>query len=329
MNQATALAHPNIAFIKYWGDKDPDLRIPMNGSLSMNLDCLYSRTAVEFDPGLKSDQLTIGGRVPPEIAVQRVNRFLNQVRHLAGFHTFAKVTSENNFPTGSGIASSASGFAALSLAASTAAGLDLDQRELSRLARLGSGSACRSIPGGFVEWLPGGDDESSYAISIAAHDHWDLHDCIAVVSREHKQTGSAAGHSLAASSPLQKSRVTDTGRRIDLCRNAILFRDFQAFAEIVELDSNLMHAVMMTSQPQLYYWQPATLDVMQCVIEWRAGGIPVCFTIDAGPNVHVITTGDNSAAVMEKLNQIPGVLEVLLGQPGREARLIDQETGGK
>jgi diphosphomevalonate decarboxylase len=284
---------------------------------------------VEFDPGLKSDQLTIGGRVPPEIAVQRVNRFLDQVRHLAGFHTFAKVTSENNFPTGSGIASSASGFAALSLAASTAAGLDLDQRELSRLARLGSGSACRSIPGGFVEWLPGGDDESSYAISIAAHDHWDLHDCIAVVSREHKQTGSAAGHVLAASSPLQKSRVTDTGRRIDFCRNAILYRDFQAFAEIVELDSNLMHAVMMTSQPQLYYWQPATLDVMQCVIEWRAGGFPVCFTIDAGPNVHVITTGDNSAAVMEKLNQIPGVLEVLLGQPGREARLIDQETGGK
>ena len=90
-----------------------------------------------------------------------------------------------------------------------------------------------------------------------------------------------------------------------------------------------MHAVMMTSQPQLYYWQPATLDVMQSVIEWRAGGIPVCFTIDAGPNVHVITTGDNSAALMEKLNQIPGVLEVLLGQPGREARLIDQETGGK
>ena len=322
--QATALAHPNIAFIKYWGDKDPDLRIPVNGSLSMNLDCLYSQTTVEFDPELESDELLIGGRQPAENAIQRVNQFLDYVRHLADFSTFAKVTSENNFPTGSGIASSASGFAALGLAASFAAGLELDQRALSRLARRGSGSACRSVPGGFVQWLPGEDDESSYAISIAAHDHWELHDCIAVVSKEHKETGSTAGHLLAESSPLQNARIADAERRLDLCRHAILNRDFQAFAEIVELDSNLMHAVMLTSEPQLYYWQPATLDVMQSVIEWRADGIPVCFTIDAGPNVHVITTGDNSPAVMEKLNRIPGVLEVLIGQPGREARLINR-----
>jgi len=202
--------------------------------------------------------------------------------------------------------------------------LDLDQRELSRLARLGSGSACRSIPGGFVEWLPGEDDESSYAISIAAHDHWDLHDCIAVVSREHKQTGSAAGHSLAVSSPLQKSRVTDTGRRIDLCRNAIIYRDFQAFAEIVELDSNLMHAVMMTSQPRLIYWQPATLAVMQAVIAWRRRGTPVCFTIDAGPNVHVITPGDHSSRVIADLIQIPGVSKVLVSRPGGGVRLSNE-----
>ena len=321
--QATALAHPNIAFIKYWGDKDPVLRIPVNGSLSMNLDCLYSQTTVEFNPDLESDELLIGGRRPAENAIQRVNQFLDYVRLRAGFSTFAKVTSENNFPTGSGIASSASGFAALGLAASFAAGLELDQRALSRLSRRGSGSACRSVPGGFVQWLPGEDDESSYAISIAAHDHWELHDCIAVVSKEHKETGSSAGHLLAGSSPLQNARIADAERRLDLCRNAILNRDFQAFAEIVELDSNLMHAVMMTSEPQLYYWQPATLEVMQSVIEWRADGFPVCFTIDAGPNVHVITTGDNSPAVMEKLYRIPGVLEVLIGQPGREARLIN------
>jgi diphosphomevalonate decarboxylase len=324
MKQATAIAHPNIAFIKYWGDKDPDLRIPENGSLSMNLDCLYSQTTVEFDPGLDHDELTIGGLVPSSIAVKRVGRFLDRVRYLAGSPTFAKVTSENNFPTGSGVASSASGFAALSLAASMAAGLELDQQALSRLARRGSGSACRSVPGGFVEWLPGGDDESSYAISVAAYDHWDLRDCIAIVSKEHKETGSTAGHSLARSSLLQETRVEDAQRRLDVCRSAIINRDFQTFAEIVELDSNLMHAVMMTSQPQLYYWQPTTLDVMQSVIEWRADGVPVCFTIDAGPNVHVITTREQSPAVMEKLIGIPGVLEVLIGQPGKEARLIGQ-----
>jgi len=324
MTYATALAHPNIAFIKYWGDEDSSLRIPVNGSISMNLDCLYSQTTVEFDSSLERDLLTIGGQVPSENAVQRVHEFLNRVRSLAGISTFANVTSENNFPTGSGIASSASGFAALSLAASTAAGLELAQRDLSRLARRGSGSACRSIPGGFVEWLRGEDDRSSYAISIASHGYWELRDCIAVTSREHKDTGSTAGHSLAGSSLLQAMRVEDAERRLDICREAILRCDFDAFADIVELDSNLMHAVMMTSQPRIYYWQPATLDVMHSVVEWRLSGIPVCFTIDAGPNVHVITTSENASKVLEKLEQIPGVLEVLVGQPGKEARLLDQ-----
>ena len=321
---ATALSHPNIAFIKYWGDKDSSLHIPENGSLSMNLDCLYSQTTVEFDSSLEKDLLTIDGQVPDKNSVHRVHEFLNLVRSLAGIPAFANVTSENNFPTGSGIASSASGFAALCMAASKAAGLELDRRELSRLARRGSGSACRSIPGGFVEWLRGEDDQSSYAVSIAPHNYWDLRDCIAVTSRKHKETGSTAGHSLARSSPLQAVRVKDAESRLDLCRDAILKRDFDAFADIVEMDSNLMHAVMMTSQPRIYYWQPATLDVMQSVVAWRSSGIPVCFTIDAGPNVHVITNNDYASEVLEKLEQIPGVLEVLIGQPGKEARLLDQ-----
>jgi diphosphomevalonate decarboxylase len=290
----------------------------------MNLDCLYTQTTVAFDHGLNSDELTIGGRIPDEIAVQRVSNFLDIVRQLAGISTFAKVSSENNFPIGSGIASSASGFAALSLAACAAAGLELEQAALSRLARRGSGSACRSIPSGFVEWQPGVDDETSFAFSIAAYDHWDLRDCIAVISKEHKETRSEAGHSVAGTSPLQPARVADAPRRLDLCRDAILQRDFSAFAEIVELDSNLMHAVMMTSKPRLYYWQSATLDVMRSVVQWRAAGVAVCFTIDAGPNVHVITTSECSSLVVEKLEQLPGVIEVLIGQPGKEARLIGE-----
>jgi diphosphomevalonate decarboxylase len=289
----------------------------------MNLGNLHSRTSVEFHPDLVQDELSIDGRSPGELAIQRVVRFMDQVRLLAGINVYARITSENNFPTGSGIASSASGFAALSLAASAAAGLEFDQRALSRLARRGSGSACRSVPGGFVEWKAGKDDATSYAISIAADDHWELHDCIAIVSKEHKETGSVAGHSLAGSSLLQGARVEDANRRLDLCREAILNRDFQSFAEIVELDSNLMHAVMMTSQPQLYYWQPVTLEVMQSVIKWRKEGIPVCFTIDAGPNVHVITTGENSSVVAANLNNIPGVIEVLVSRPGKNARLVD------
>jgi diphosphomevalonate decarboxylase len=172
-----------------------------------------------------------------------------------------------------------------------------------------------------VEWQSGVNDASSYAFSIAPPDHWQLHDCIAIVSQEHKETGSREGHALAETSLLQDARVGDTTRRLDLCRRAILKRDFEAFAEIVELDSNLMHAVMMTSQPRLFYWQPATLAVMRAVVDWRRTGIPVCFTIDAGPNVHVITLGDHSPKVITDLIQIPGVSKVLVSRPGKDVRL--------
>jgi len=321
---ATAIANPNIAFIKYWGDKDPSLRIPANGSISMNLDNLYSKTTVSYEPTLARDELILDGRVPGDIAVERVTRFLDHVRQLAGISDYARVTSENNFPTGAGIASSASAFAALSLAASSAAGLHLDESALSRLARRGSGSACRSVPAGFVEWQAGEDDGSSFAFSIGPPEHWQLHDCIAIVSQEHKETGSRDGHLLAQTSLLQDARIADTSRRLDLCRQAILKRDFQAFAEIVELDSSLMHAVMMTSQPRLIYWQPATLAVMQAVIAWRRRGTPVCFTIDAGPNVHVITPGDHSSRVIADLIQIPGVSKVLVSRPGGGVRLSNE-----
>jgi diphosphomevalonate decarboxylase len=324
IKSAEAIANPNIAFIKYWGDKDSRLRIPANGSISMNLDNLFTRTSVNFDPALTLDELRLDGEIVSGLPHERVSKFLDHVRQMAGTSDYARVESENNFPTGSGIASSASAFAALSLAASTAAGLHLGEKELSRLARRGSGSACRSVPGGFVEWQVGEDDASSYAFSIAPPDHWELNDCIAVVSQEHKDTGSSQGHLLADSSLLQSVRVGDTSRRLDICRGAILSRDFKAFAEIVELDSNLMHAVMMTSKPRLLYWQPATLAVMQAVVEWRSKGIPVCFTIDAGPNVHVLTPGDFSSRVIANLVQIPGVTEVLSAQPGGAVRLIDK-----
>lgn len=324
MHTATAIANPNIAFIKYWGDKDPTLRIPANGSISMNLSNLQSRTTVTYDSSLDKDELVLDSKVPDSLVVNRVTQFLDHVRYLAGISDYAKVESENNFPMGSGIASSASAFAALSLAASKAAGLQLEETSLSRLARRGSGSACRSIPGGFVEWLSGEDDQSSYAYSFAPADHWQLYDCIAIVSQEHKETGSSEGHSLAETSLLQEVRVEDAPRRLDLCRQAILKRDFGAFAKIVELDSNLMHAVMLTSQPQLFYWQPATIAIMQRVVGWRRTGIPVCYTIDAGPNVHVITLGDHSTKVIDRLKQIPGVGEVLISQPGEAATLIEE-----
>ena len=318
----TAQALPNIAFIKYWGNRDHDLRLPSNGSISINLDGLFTRTTVSFQPSLPFDELIINGDEVTGKGLDRVSALLDLVREMAKFDHSAEVISENNFPSGAGIASSASAFAALALAGSKAAGLDLSEAELSRLARRGSGSACRSIPNGFVEWQAGTDDSDSYAFSIAPPEHWALADCIAIVHAAHKKTGSTEGHTLAGTSPLQAARVTDTPRRLELCRNAIQARDFEALAAIIELDSDMMHAVMMTSSPSLMYWQPATLTVMQAVREWRARGLPAAYTIDAGPNVHVICPGEQAEAVEKRLRDLPGVSDVLVARVGGGAKIV-------
>ncbi len=319
---ATALAHPNIALIKYWGDSDPQWHIPANGSISMNLAELSTQTMVSFEQVFERDQFSLNGEVVTGTAFERVSNFLDRVRNLAGIPFFARVESENNFPASAGMASSASGFAALSLAASTAAGVHLDEKDLSRLARTGSGSACRSIPGGFVEWQAGTSDSDSYGFSLASDDYWDIVDCIAVISRDEKTTSSSSGHSTASSSLLQPQRIADAPRRLDQCREAILKRDFDQLADIVELDSNLMHAVMITSQPALLYWQPATIEIMHTVKTWRNAGLAVCYTIDAGPNVHVICTGEHAGTIALRLLQLPGVMEVITAHPGGAAYLF-------
>jgi diphosphomevalonate decarboxylase len=288
----------------------------------MNLDGLFTRTRLTFDPALAHDDLVIDGQAQAGPTLQRVTALLDRVRGLAQMTCFARVESSNNFPMGAGIASSASAFAALSLAASKAAGLDLDEAALSQLARTGSGSACRSVPAGFVEWRAGDRHENSYAVSIAPPEHWALVDCVAIVSRAHKTTGSTEGHPLAYTSPLQAARLDDAPRRLGICRRAILERDFDALAEIVELDSNLMHSVIMTSSPPLLYWQPATLAVMQSVLAWRSAGLPACYTIDAGPNVHVICTAPYAEQVAEQLAALPGVESVLTAGPGGPARVL-------
>jgi diphosphomevalonate decarboxylase len=322
MTTATAQAFANIAFIKYWGNRDNTLRIPMNSSISMNLGGLYTRTTVSFQPSLPFDELIINGHEVMGAGLDRIAYILDLIRGMANIHERAEVISENNFPSGAGIASSAAAFAALALAGSKAAGLSLSEPELSRLARRGSGSASRSIPGGFVEWQAGTRDEDSFAFSIAEPGHWDLVDCIAIVNASHKKTGSTEGHSIAVTSPLQAARVADASRRLEICRGAILEKDFNSFASIVELDSDMMHAVMMTSTPALYYWKPASLDVMNCVRQWRMEGIPVCYTVDAGPNVHVICPATEAHIIEKRLRAIQGVQNILVARAGGAAQLV-------
>lgn len=327
---ATAVANANIAFIKYWGNTDSILRLPQNGSLSMNLAGLHARTRVTFSTDHVMDELVLNGRSVSGPGLDRVSRLLDEVRRMAqnaGLPgQFARVESANNFPTAAGIASSAAAFAALSLAAARAIGLELSEAQLSRLARRGSGSACRSIPAGFVEWQVGTGDTDSFAVSIAPQNYWDLVDCIAIVSSEPKPIGSTEGHALAESSVFQAARVNDAPRRLQVCRKAILQRDFNLLAEIVEEDCLMMHAVMMTSHPALLYWAPASLAVMRAVAEWRRGGLPACFTLDAGPNVHVLCPREASAETKQRLLRLVGVKRVLTAGPGGPTQLSDDSS---
>ena len=288
----------------------------------MNLDGLFTRTIVSFQPSLPFDELIINGYAVMGKGLERISYILDLVRVMAGIEIKAEVMSENNFPAGAGIASSAAAFAALALASSRAAGLTLSEAQLSRLARRGSGSASRSIPSGFVEWKMGTGDDDSVAISIAPPEHWNLVDCIAIVNASHKKTGSTEGHAIAGTSPLQNARVTDTPRRLELCRNAILKKDFDAFANIIEHDSDMMHAVMMTSNPPLMYWQAGTVGIFHAVREWRASGSPVAYTVDAGANVHVICLGEHAKETEKRLRELPGVSDVLVAGVGGAARII-------
>lgn len=323
---ATARAHSNIAFIKYWGNSDHQLRLPANASLSMNLDRLHTTTTVQWSADDPSDSVNINGRPANDLARRRVSRHLQLLRGRFGTNKFARVQSQNNFPMGAGLASSASAFAALTLAAAAALGERPSERELSALARRGSGSAARSIPFGYVEWFAADSHEQSYAETFVDADYWELVDVIAVVSRAHKRVGSTAGHATADTSILQKTRIEDAPRRLHEVKQAIIKRNFARFAQAVEEDSNLMHAVMMTSRPALFYWQPTSLAVMNAVRQWReADGIQVCSTLDAGPNVHCICAKDDAETVKTRLGELSDAIEIIAAAAGPGAFVLDKD----
>jgi diphosphomevalonate decarboxylase len=321
-HKTTAQASPNIALIKYWGNLDHDLRIPANNSLSFTLADLTTTTAVHPSPSLSQDELIIGDTIAPTKAHERASDLLSIIRDMAGDTTFARVESENNFPMGAGIASSASAFAALALAGSAAYNLDLDESSLSRLARRASGSAARSICSGFVELFSSKIEQQAHAETIFPADHWDLFDLIAVIDTKHKSVSSSDGHLLADTSPIQASRVADAPRRISECKQALVKKDFDQLARIIELDSNLMHAVMMSSNPSLIYLQPETIALMHAAGAMRADGLDVCYTIDAGPNVHFICTGPSLQKVQQYLESFDFIHHIYVSKPGLGAVLL-------
>lgn len=316
MKKTTVKASSDIALVKYWGKKDKILRLPANGSLSMVLDSLYTTTTVEFLATLKQDQVTIDGAVEAG-ETSRVVKQLDRVRALAKAQgliqtdIFARVVSENNFPKSTGLSSSGSGFAALTMAAVKAIGLDLNQKELSILARQGSGTACRCVCGGFVQWLDGNTSENSYSESFAASAHLPIRDLVVIVSEDKKLMSSTEGHDLAESSPFFAARQERMSEKLSQAKNAILAKDFVALGELAEAEALEFHSILLTSSPTILLFYPGTVEVMQAVRKLRRDGVPVYFTINTGFNVHVLTLPQYEAEVEEALQALSSVQKII------------------
>ncbi|MDA1317464.1 MAG: diphosphomevalonate decarboxylase [bacterium] len=306
----SAIAPANVALIKYWGRKDEILRLPANGSISVNLSNLSTHTTIEFLDGLDADEVTIDDAKIDTEGV-RVTRHLDRIRALAKISTKAKVVSRNSFPAGTGLSSSSSGFAALSVAAATAAGLKLDEKELSILARQGSGSACRSIPNGWVQWHDGTTSEESFAESFTPVNHWDIQDIVAVVSKERKDVSTSFGQKSAHSSPFFTERIGRMEEKIKEMKQHISNKDFTAFGELTESEALELHAIMITSRPSLIYWSTGTLQLMKEIKKWRTEGLEAYFTINTGQDMHILVQKVHATKLIEKLKTISYVNKIL------------------
>ncbi len=319
--KATAIAPTNIAFIKYMGRKDEVLRLPENASISMCLDHLLTTTTVEFSSGLTRDDVTInGGREEGEMS--RVIKHLDRIRALAGTADRAKVVSNNNFPTGTGLSSSSSGFAALTLAGTSAAGLTLNAQELSILARKASGSACRSIPDGFVEWADADTSDTSFATTIFPPDHWDIADVVAIVSTGRKTVKSSTAHQSVASGPYYRARIDRMPQKMKRCKEVLRAKDFAAFGALCEEEALDLHVIFMSAG--IVYLTPQSLDLIKLVPQWREEGLPVYFTLNTGQDVHLFCEGKHVDALKKKLSEVASVREVIVNRPGKGARMTQE-----
>lgn len=324
--RATAAANPNIALIKYWGKRDERLILPMTGSLSLTLDAAPTTTTVSILDGAGEDVVRLGGVELAGTARERVVRFVDLVRATAGREDRVEVDSVNLIPTGAGLASSASGFAALATAAASAFGLRLTDRELSRLARRGSGSASRSIFGGLVEWHPGSDEES-FAEPVPSPG-LELGMVLVVLVGGPKSVSSReAMRRTVDTSPFYPAWLSDTPRELELMRAAIARADVTAIGEIAERNALRMHATMFGAVPPVVYWAPDTLVLLELVRRLRANGLECYATMDAGPNVKVLCRAADVDRLAEAiLSERPGT-ELIRARSGSGARLIEESAG--
>ena len=324
--KATATANANIALVKYWGKRNKELILPFNSSISMTCDGLHTKTTIEFSDKYREDTILVNDEELKKDE-KDVLGHVERIRKMADLHEKAKIISESNFPVAAGLASSASGLAALTVATAKAAELNLSERELTMLARMGSGSASRSLCEGFAEWHKGHkeDGSDSYAESIAPKSHWPEFRMLAcIVSEAKKPVSSRAGMAqTVANCPLYEGWLKSVDADLEAMRNGIKHRDFTAVGSTAERNALKMHATMITTTPSIIYWTSASMDVMQSVMQWRDEGLETYFTMDAGPQVKILCLEKDLHEIQKRLEDLDSIKKTILCRPGEGARLVN------
>lgn len=319
MNSVTARAHTNIALIKYWGKKDQQLFLPYTSSLSLTLDAFYTDTTVSF---ATQDEFYLNQVKQDQKATDKVFRFVELFREQSPIKTPIKIESTNHVPTAAGLASSASAYAALAVALNRLYQFDLDKTTLSTYARRGSGSATRSLFGGFVEWQKGDSNETSCAVPVDEA-NWDVQMLICIVSGSEKKISSREGMALTVqTSPFYPAFVEENQTDLAEIKTAIKEQNFQQMGQIAERNALRMHATMLGATPPFTYFEPKSIETIHRVQALREQGIPCYITMDAGPNVKILVQKPHLEEVKQQLSDLFNADEMIVAGPGKGAQII-------
>lgn len=326
MKKFRAKAHSNIALIKYWGKENEEFIIPKNSSLSLTLDALYTETEVSFiEDENDGDIFYLDGELQDEGQHIKLSKYIDIFRELSGVKKSVLVNSYNHVPTAAGLASSASGFAALAMALNKLFNLNYSNEEITKLARRGSGSASRSIFGGFVEWVKGDKHENSYARKIDDA-QWDIAMIILVLKNEKKEISSrVAMKQTIETSPLYNAHVESCEEDLENIKQAIKNRDFTTLGKIAEHNAMRMHATMLSSNPPIIYFKEDSIRAIEKVQSMRAKGHEIYYTMDAGPNVKILCRKSETQSIVEELKKEFDESKIIISDIGGDATVKEIE----
>lgn len=294
------MAHPIQGLIKYHGLKKPVQRIPFHDSISVCIEALVTTTTVETSESLKKDVTIVNGKELAGKDSKRVKILLDKLKKLAKFSGSFRIVSENSARNGKGLGFSASGFAALGLAASEVLDLELDTISLSEIVRLGAGSSTRSLAGGFSIWYAdkGG---RSYAEQLDVPKNMGF-SMVIVPIRSDVKTDEA--HVEVLSSPLFKARLGNVDHLLQKMKDAIKNGDIATLGQLAEEDTLNLHAITMTGRSHMVLWEPETIRILKEIIRLREEGISAWYSMDTGPSVFVNTFSENSGVIADRLREI-------------------------